>query len=47
MGFFLLPIYTLFLTPEDFGVTNLVTGFIAVTNFVKDPLEGWTDCIKM
>lgn len=34
MGFMLLPIYTLFLTPDDYGVTNLVTGFINVFTFI-------------
>lgn len=34
IGFMLLPIYTLFLTPEDYGVTNLVMGFINVATFV-------------
>ena len=34
MGFFLLPIYTIFLTPEEYGVTNLVTGFINTATFI-------------
>ena len=34
MGFLLLPIYTLFLTPDDYGVTNLVIGFINVATFI-------------
>ena len=27
VGFLLLPVYTLFLTPEDYGITNLVNSF--------------------
>lgn len=34
IGFFLLPVYTLFLTPTDYGITNLVTGFNGVATFV-------------
>lgn len=34
IGFLLLPIYTLFLTPEDYGITNLVMGFINVATFI-------------
>src|SRR5690625_2580823 len=34
MGFLLLPIYTLFLTPDDYGITNLVMGFINVATFI-------------
>ncbi|MBP1924258.1 O-antigen/teichoic acid export membrane protein [Sedimentibacter acidaminivorans] len=34
MGFFLLPVYTMFLTPDDYGVANLVAGFISVTNVI-------------
>lgn len=34
MGFLLLPIYTLFLTPDDYGVTNLVMGFLNVATFI-------------
>ena len=34
MGFLLLPIYTLFLTPDDYGVTNLIMGFINVATFI-------------
>jgi O-antigen/teichoic acid export membrane protein len=34
MGFLLLPFYTLFLTPDEYGVTNLVTGFINVASFI-------------
>jgi len=34
VGFLLLPIYTLFLTPEDYGIINLTTGFIQVSIFI-------------
>src|SRR5690554_6180577 len=34
IGFLLLPIYTMFLTPDDYGVINLVNGFIQVANFI-------------
>jgi O-antigen/teichoic acid export membrane protein len=34
VGFFLLPIYTLFLSTEDYGVTNLVTEFLSVATFI-------------
>ncbi len=34
IAFFLLPIYTLFLTPEDYGITNLVSSFINVVTFI-------------
>lgn len=34
IGFILLPIYTLFLTPQDYGITNLVNGFIQVATFI-------------
>jgi len=34
IGFLLLPIYTMFLTPNDYGVINLVNGFIQVANFI-------------
>lgn len=34
IGFLLLPVYTLFLTPEDYGITNLVTSFNGVASFV-------------
>lgn len=34
MGFFLLPIYTMFLTPEDYGIINLANGFIQVATFI-------------
>lgn len=30
----MLPVYTLFLTPEDYGITNLVTSFNSVATFV-------------
>jgi len=34
IGFLLLPIYTLFLTPEDYGITNLVNSFTQVAVFI-------------
>lgn len=34
MGFLLLPIYTRFLTPEDYGITNLVNGFNQTAIFI-------------
>jgi O-antigen/teichoic acid export membrane protein len=34
IGFILLPVYTLFLTPEDYGITNLINSFIQVTTFI-------------
>lgn len=34
VGFLLLPIYTLFLTPDDYGITNLVSGFLHVATFI-------------
>jgi len=34
MSFFLLPIYTRFLTPEDYGITNLVNSFNSVAIFI-------------
>ena len=34
IGFFLLPVYTYFLTPEDYGITNLVNGFNSVATFI-------------
>lgn len=34
IGFLLLPVYTLFLTPEDYGITNLVNSFTAVATFI-------------
>ncbi len=34
IGFLLLPIYTLFLSPDDYGITNLVMGFTNVATFV-------------
>ncbi|MFX4263247.1 oligosaccharide flippase family protein [Pelotomaculum propionicicum] len=33
-GFLLLPVYTMFLTPEDYGITNMVNGFNSVVMFV-------------
>ena len=34
MGFLLLPIYTLFLSPDEYGISNLVMGFINVAIFI-------------
>lgn len=34
IGFLLLPVYTLYLTPEDYGITNLVSSFIGVATFI-------------
>lgn len=34
IGFLLLPVYTLFLTPEDYGITNLVNSFNGVATFI-------------
>ncbi|NMB34189.1 MAG: oligosaccharide flippase family protein, partial [Clostridium sp.] len=34
IGFLLLPVYTLFLTPEDYGTTNLVNSFNSVATFI-------------
>lgn len=34
MGFLLLPIYTLFLTPDEYGLTNLVNSFTNVAVFI-------------
>lgn len=34
IGFLLLPVYTRFLTPEDYGVTNLVNSFNQVATFI-------------
>lgn len=34
LGFLLLPIYTYFLTPKDYGVTNLIAGFTSVASFI-------------
>lgn len=34
MGFLLLPIYTIYLSPTDYGITGLVNGFINVANFI-------------
>src|SRR5699024_1906217 len=33
-GFFLLPLYTLFLTPEDYGITNLANSFLQVGMYI-------------
>ncbi|EJR22199.1 polysaccharide biosynthesis C-terminal domain-containing protein [Bacillus paranthracis] len=33
VSFFLLPVYTLFLTPQDYGIVNLANNFIQVTIF--------------
>lgn len=34
IGFFLLPVYTLFLVPEDYGTINLINAFIEVAIFI-------------
>lgn len=34
MGFLLLPIYTMFLTPDEYGITNLTMGFINVAIYI-------------
>ncbi len=34
VGFLLLPIYTRFMTPDDFGIISLINGFIAVFTFI-------------
>lgn len=34
IGFLLLPVYTLFLSPEDYGITNLVNSFTQVAIFI-------------
>jgi len=34
MNFVLLPIYTLFLTPDDYGITNLINSFTQVASFI-------------
>lgn len=34
LGFILLPVYTLFLSPDDYGITNLVSSFTQVATFV-------------
>ncbi|OCZ49439.1 oligosaccharide flippase family protein [Dehalobacter sp. TeCB1] len=34
LGFLLLPVYTYFLTPKDYGITNLIAGFTSVASFV-------------
>lgn len=33
-GFFLLPIYTAYLSPDDYGITNLVHSFLGVATFL-------------
>lgn len=34
IGFILLPVYTKFLTPDDYGITNLVNSFTGVASFI-------------
>lgn len=34
IGFLLLPIYTLYLSPDDYGITNLVISFNSVATFI-------------
>jgi O-antigen/teichoic acid export membrane protein len=34
VGFLLLPIYTRFMTPDDFGIISLINGFVAVFTFI-------------
>lgn len=34
IGFLLLPVYTLFLSPEDYGITNLVNSFNGVATYL-------------
>lgn len=34
IGFILLPVYTHYLTADDYGITNLVTSFIQVASFI-------------
>ena len=34
IGFILLPVYTLYLTPEDYGITNLINSFTNVATFI-------------
>ena len=34
IGFMLLPVYTKFLTPDDYGITNLVNSFTGVASFI-------------
>lgn len=34
MGFLLLPLYTMFLSPEEYGTINLATSFLSVATFV-------------
>lgn len=33
-AFFLLPLYTAYLTPEDYGITSIVTTFLNISSFV-------------
>lgn len=33
-GFFLLPLYTAYLSPDDYGITNLVHSFLSVATFI-------------
>jgi len=33
-GFFLLPLYTAYLTPSDYGITNLIQSFLGVSTFL-------------
>lgn len=34
IGFILLPVYTKFLTPDDYGITNLISSFTGVASFI-------------
>lgn len=34
ISFLLLPVYTMFLTPKDYGITNLISSFTGVTTFI-------------
>lgn len=34
IGFLLLPVYTLYLTPDDYGITNLINSFTSVAAFI-------------
>lgn len=34
IGFLMLPVYTYFLSPQDYGITNLATSFIGVGTFI-------------
>jgi O-antigen/teichoic acid export membrane protein len=33
-GFFLLPLYTAYLSPNDYGITNLIHSFLSVSTFL-------------